>query len=213
MKIKCVMGAFGLAALVAMPTAASAQWTGCGFGVGGSILFAEASAGGPVGLGANGQKAGGTFNCDYKMQAFVAGAEVNYDWTFGDIETLGVKNDFSVMGRLGVLTSPANLLYVGAGWGQTDVGPKIDSWRIALGDEFRIPNSPMYLDLRMTYIRYDESDVGLPGSVKLESFEGGARLKFKFGPGMFGNSGPIFESATHEEVKPCDPKIPPGCRR
>lgn len=213
MKIKyAIVGLAAFAAFGASAARSDAQWIGCGVGVGGSILFGELSAGGPVGLGTNGQKAGGTFNCDYRMQAFVVGAEINYDWAFGDIETLGVKTDLSVLGRLGVLTSSANLLYVGAGWGQTDVGPRIDSWRIALGDEFRIPNSPMYMDLRATYIRYDESDAGLPGSVKLESLEAGARLKFKFGPGMFGNSGPLFDSGEVHPAPACDPKMA-NCRR
>ncbi len=192
---------------------AHAQWTGCGAGAGASFLMAElAPIGSPVGFGTQGEKAGVTLNCDYRMQAFVVGAEVNYDWFFGDLNTLGAKDELSVMGRLGVLTSPANLLYIGAGWGRADFGSvKVDSWKLALGDEFRIPNSPMYLDLRATYSRYDETDISpyLSGA-RADSLEAGARLKVKFGPGMFGGNGGVLFTNEVDPPAPVDPKMAPS---
>ncbi len=205
MRLKATLISMGAFALIASSSPAGAQWTGCGAGVGATYIQGEAAFAGPVGIGSQGQKAGLTVNCDYRMQAFVVGAEVNYDWFFGDLHTLGAKTELSVLARFGVLTNQSNLLYLGAGWGNTDIGfAKVDSWKLAIGDEFRIPNSPIYLDLRATYTRYDETDIspGLAG-LKVDSLEAGARLKVKFGPGMFGGSGSRF--ATDEP----EPKAPP----
>lgn len=214
MRLKATLISVAALAAIAGSSPAGAQWTGCGIGAGGSFIQAEAAVG-PVGLGAQGEKAGATVNCDYRLQAFVTGLEVNYDWFFGDLHTLGAKTELSVVGRFGVLTNPGNLLYVAAGWGNTDVqaGPfkvHVDSWKLGLGDEFRIPNSPVYLDLRAMYSRYDEKDIhpSLAG-VKIDSLEAGARLKVKFGPGMFGGKGPMFTN--EEDPKPprvTDPKLP-----
>lgn len=203
--LKTLMLGCGLAALAAAP--AAAQWTGCGAGVGGGIMFGEANFGGPVGAGAQGQKAGITVNCDYRMQAFVLGGEVNYDWNFGDLHTLGAKHELSALARMGILTSPTNLLYLAAGWGRTDVGTlKVDGWKLALGDEFRIPNSPIFLDLRATYTRYDEKDISPSFTgVRVDSLEAGARLKLRFGPGMYGTGGQIFDTKA-ENDPPTIPK-------
>ena len=200
------------AALLSSMGIAHAQWNGCGVGVGGAFLMGELSGGGPIGIGAQGEKAGLTINCDVKMNAFVAGIETNYDWYFGDVKSIGFQNEWTVLGRLGVLTNNSNLLYAVAGWGRSDVSAggfnaKIDSWKIGFGDEFRIPNSPMYLDMRILYSRFDESDLGLPPVAKLDSLEGGVRLKFKFGPGMFGGKGTIFSNEDEVPVAHSDPKI------
>jgi hypothetical protein len=200
--------------LLGMTTGAAAQWTGCGIGVGGAMQYALAGVS-DVGIGASGEKAGLTLNCDMRMTSFVGGIEANYDWFFGGLhDTVGAKDELSILGRLGVLTNNANLLYAVAGWGQTstnDMG-KVGSWRVGLGDEFRIPNSPIYLDMRALYIRYDEGDV-CPHctGLKIDGLEAGVRLKLKFGPGMFGGSGPMF---TTEDYKVTgtghDPKLNPG---
>lgn len=207
MKIR-TLAIVGAALLFSQP--AAAQWTGCGFGAGGVFMMGEL-ANSFIGAGSQGEKAGVTVNCDYRMQAFVMGAEVNYDWYFGDIHTLGAKNELSVMGRMGVLTNSSNLLYATAGWGQADVGVKLNSWRIGFGDEFRIPNSPMYLDLRALYVRYNEGDISptlTAMNARLDSLETGARVKFKFGPGMFGGSGPMFVSEDNEKAPTVsDPKL------
>jgi hypothetical protein len=191
---------------------AHAQWTGCGFGAGAAMFMTQAEVASPVSIGTDGQKAGVTLNCDYRAGAFVFGGEFNYDWVFGNASTVGVENDFSALGRLGVLTSRDNLLYAVAGWGRSDVtfgstNLQVDSWRIGLGDEFRIPNSPAYLDMRLLYVTHDEKDISpsLTG-LKINSLEAGLRLKFKFGPGMFGGSGPLFTNEV-DPVPAGDSKI------
>jgi opacity protein-like surface antigen len=204
------------ASLLVLGTPAFAQWTGCGLGAGGSMLFLNADAGGPVGMSSTGEKAGLTLNCDYRMGAFVVGGEANYDWAFGRINDLGAKDELSLLGRLGVLTNKDNLLYVVAGWGQADVqflggsNMKVNSWKIGLGDEFRIPNSPIYLDMRALYSKYDEGDVckGPCPGVNIDSLEAGIRLKLKFGPGMFGQGGPMFTSEDYPAAGAgSDPKL------
>ncbi len=202
MKIRHIL--FGLAALAFSASPSLAQWDGCGIGGGTGIWMGQIDFG-SAGIGTQGQKVGVTVNCDRKMGAFVAGGEVNYDWFLGDAKDAGITRELSVLGRLGVLTNKENLLYVVAGWGQTETsGPKVDGWKVGFGDEFRIPNSPMYLDLRALYTSYDAKDIGLPSGYTANSLEAGARLKLKFGPGMFGASGPIFEEP---KAKHCDPKM------
>lgn len=207
MKVRILAMILGLTALAVNP--ASAQWTGCGAGASAGLIFGElAPVGSPVGLGAQGQKAGVLLNCDYRMQAFVIGAEVNYDWYFGDLKTIGVSRELAILGRLGVLTSSANLLYGTAGWGQTESSfGQVNSWKIGLGDEFRIPNSPMYLDLRILYTRYDETDWHISSGARMDSLDGTARLKIKFGPGMWTGTGPLVVSDEAPAKKHCDPKM------
>lgn len=204
MKIRILAIAFSLLVLTAAPSAA--QWDGCGFGVGAGLWMGQADfgLGGP---GTQGQKVGVSVNCDRKMGAFVAGGEVTYDWFLGDVKDLGASRELGVLGRLGVLTSATNLFYATGGWGQTEAfGKKIDGWKMGLGDEFRIPNSPMYLDLRTVYTSYDATDLGLSNGRTANSIETMARLKFKFGPGMFG-SGNVFSVEEEAPAKVCDPKM------
>jgi opacity protein-like surface antigen len=185
--LAAALGAVGLAG------EASAQWTGCGAGVHGGVMAGQLDAGGPIGIGSQGQTAGVSVNCDYRMQAFVVGGFVEYSWIFGDLETVGVEKDMTVGSRLGVLVNPSSLLYTHAGWTRLDLGGggDVDGWKIGLGNEFRIPNSPMYLDLRYTYANYDISDMAPPGfDASAHSVRLG--LNVKFGPGMFGQRGQMF---------------------
>lgn len=200
MKLKLNILAAAFAAMAFFPGSAGAQWTGCGAGVHGGVLAGQVDNGGPIGIGSQGQAAGVSVNCDYRMQAFVAGAFAEYSWIFGDLETVGVEKDLTLGGRLGVLVNQGSLLYVHAGWSRLDIGGggDVDGWKIGLGNEFRIPNSPMYLDLRYTYSDYDISDMAPPG-VDASAHSVRLGLNLKFGPGMFGQKGPMF---THEE----DPK-------
>ena len=186
---------------------AAAQWTGCGAGIHGAMANANLTAGGPIGISSQGQTAGVEVNCDYKAQAFVFGAFVEYDKVFGDLEKLGVKTDLTVGGRAGILFNAHSLLYLHGGWTQLDVGPKLDGIKLGLGNEFRIPNSPIYMDLRYTYAIYDVQDLGAPSTVDANAhiFRLGAKLKF--GPGMFGQKGPMLADDPPEVVG-SDPKIP-----
>ena len=184
---------------------AQAQWTGCGAGVHGGLVAGQVDAGGPIGIGSQGHTAGVSLNCDYRMQVFVVGAFADYSWMFGDLKTVGVEKDLTLGGRLGVLINSGSLLYVGAGWTQLSLsgGGDVDGWKILLGNEFRIPNSPLYLDLRATYASYDLSDMAPPG-VDASGLSARAGFNVKFGPGMFGQRGQLIMDDAPE---PKDPKI------
>src|SRR2546423_1668665 len=93
--------AFGIAAFLFSASPSLAQWDGCGFGAGASVMMGLATNGSPVGYGAQGEKAGVLLNCDRRMGAFVAGGEVSYDWYFGDLKDVGAKTELAVLGRLG----------------------------------------------------------------------------------------------------------------
>ena len=217
MKLKIATLAIGMLVLSAAPSAA--QWTGCGIGVGAGVFNGNAYDGSPIGISTQGQKADAVVFCDYRMQAFVLGAGVSYGTFFGDAKDLGISSDLTVYGRLGVLTSPANLLYAHGGWtdvkydfGNTWTGHST-GYKMGIGDEFRIPNSPIYLDLRYSYTQLNP-DAFLPpnyngaANFKVNSNEFRVGLNLKFGPGMFGNSGPMFESGVeHAAPVVCDPKL------
>lgn len=213
MKIRTLIAGGLLAICFANP--ASAQWTGCGIGVTGAMWNGQVSMGGPTDFGTTGERMGGLFNCDYRFQAFVLGAEVSKTWSFGDMNTVGIKDDLGAMGRLGVLITPASLLYAHGDWVRTNVSMglptnHIDGWGLGIGNEFRIPNSPIYLDLRYTHMFYDVNNIAPPG-VKAESDSFLVALKFKLGPGMFGGGGSIFSNET-DPAPPCDPKLA-GCKK
>ncbi len=202
MKIKSTL--IGAIALLATALPASAQWSGCGLGVAGAIWDGNLSpTGSPVALSTDAQKAGVSVDCNAKYQAFVFGAELGYDWILGNAKDLGFENELFAIGKVGVLISPASNLYALAGWGRLSHSSfDMDGWKLGIGNEFRVPNSPMYLDLRYTYTIWDVSDVGIPSSASdANSHEVRLGVKFRFGPGMFSNSGSIFAD-TEPEPKP-----------
>lgn len=204
---RLTISAFAALAALAFCEPAKAQWTGCGAGVHGGLVVGALDVPGPIDIGSNGQAAGVSINCDYRMNVFVAGAFAEYDWIFGDLKTVGVKNDTTFGGRLGILINAGSLLYTHAGWSRlnTTIGD-IDGWKLGLGNEFRVPNSPMYLDLRYTYSRYDISDFAPPGiDANTQTFRVG--LNLKFGPGMFGK-GPLFTTEDETKARSADPKMP-----
>jgi len=204
-----------IAGLLLFAQPAAAQWTGCGAGVHGGLVVASVDLQpSPFNIGAQGQAAGLAVNCDYKMGAFVGGIHAEYSWIFGDLNTIGVEADTTLGGRLGVLINAGSLLYAHAGWTQLDtkIGD-MDGWKIGLGNEFRVPNSPLYLDLRYTYAQYDLSDLAPGATVDAEAHTFRIGLNVKFGPGMFGGSGARFatdDPAPRVGVAPakkCDPKL------
>ena len=212
MRLKATLIGVGALALIVGSQPASAQWTGCGAGVHGGLHTAALDVS-PITIGSSGQAAGLSVNCDYRMQAFVAGVFAEYDWIFGDTKTLGAKTDLTLGGRLGVLINQGSLLYTHAGWSRVDLGGgDIDGWKLGLGNEFRIPNSPLYLDLRYTYAHYDTKDLLGPGAPDVVANEFRVGVNVKFGPGMFGGAGNRFETddapaARAPAKKACDPKL------
>ena len=194
---------FGAIGLLFMAGTAQAQWSGCGLGVAGTIWDGNAELAPPISLGVGGYKAGASVDCKAKYQAFIFGAEVGYDWMLGDAKDVGFDNELFAIGTIGVLLTPGSQLYALAGWGQLKhTNFKLDGWKIGLGNEFRIPNSPMYLDLRYTYTDWDLGDISPSlSAIQANSHEFRVGAKFRFGPGMFGNSGSIFAD-TEPEPKP-----------
>lgn len=188
---------------------AHAQWTGCGVGALGAFTAAVATEGDPIGLGTIAPSAGALVNCDYKAGAFVIGGEATYRYFMGDMKQIGFNTDWGVNGRVGVLLSPTSLLGVRGGWGQidTDYG-NLSNWRVGLFNEFRIPNSPIYLDLRADYVTYNLGDLNHHlDTVDANALEVGIALKVKLGPGAFGGKGEVIDTTV-----PCDPKFA-NCKR
>lgn len=212
MKIRSLI--LGLVGFLFAALPASAQWTGCGMGGGAGIWNGALTWGDPVNIGTSGQSVRLLVNCDYKIQAFVLGGEVSKGWLFGDANTVGIKDDWAAMGRLGVLLNPVSLLYIHGGGARENVSfagtSHLDGIKFGLGNEFRVPNSPMYLDLRYSHGTYDLKELNIPASlnVKGQSDEFMAYIKVKFGPGMFGNGkGAILLDDTPEPLPACDPKL------
>lgn len=206
--------AIGLFGLLVSAGGAAAQWTGCGVGVGGAVFSGMVESGSPIGIGTQGEKLSTQLNCDYRMQAFVLGGGVNYDFFVGNPKDLGINNDLYLYGRLGVLVNPVDLLYVHGGWTQLDTSTpigEVNGWKMGLGNEFRIPNSPIYFDMRYSYAMYGVKDI-LGPSVDANSHEFRLGLNLKFGPGMFGGKGDLI--ALDPEPTPYhDPKIAPPAKK
>ena len=200
MKIKLVLAALaGL--LFSMPQASAngKTWNGCG--VGGNLGMAAGmiSAGGPIGIGSSGPAIGVTGFCDVRYSNFVVGAEANYDWFYGDLSTLGVKNDLTLGGRAGLLMNPETLLYGHLGWSQIDTSAgKFNGYKIGPGVEFKLPGTPLYGDARYSYASYDTKAPGIDAEVHTFRFG----LKLKFGPGGFDN--PLSDDKPAKV--PCDSK-------
>ncbi len=215
-----VLSRIMLAAALAVATAfavqpAKAQFSGCGAGVfGGGTIGSLSGGGSPIGISADGQQVGVTAECGWKFGSLYLGGGAEYGWVYGDLEKLGAKNDLTIFTKAGVVVSNATMLYAHAGWTQISTsGPDLTGWKAGLGSETKLGTTPLYLDLRYTYAVYDESDLGLPPSVDLTSHSFRVGLNLKFGPGMFGGSGPIFSNEDHNTPAGCDPKIDRGCKR
>lgn len=163
---------------------APASWTGCGVGVGGSILNGDASGGGPFTIGSNGQALGGRLLCDVQLGGFVIGANVDYDKVFGDLHTIGVDTSWAVGGRAGPLINSATLLFVSGGWTQVDTkAGNMGGWYMGGGIETKLPNSPLFLTLEYQHRIYDATDLGAPAGIDVAAdvIRVGAALKFNLG--------------------------------
>ena len=181
-------------------TAKAHAWSGCGAGVHGSFLVGEADFGAPINISSNGQMASASVNCDWRINTIVLGGEVSYGFLFGDLEKLGAERDLAVTGRAGVLLSPAALFYGHVGWTQLDTAAgNMDGIRMGIGAELKIADSPLYLDIRHSYTRYD--DDLFPPTVDVSSHMLTIGLKFKFGP--------KYQPSLFDEPasKPCDKKM------
>ncbi len=199
-----------LAAFAAPAQAESkSKWSGCGVGGQLGMTAAQLDMGGPVGLGSAGPAIGVTAFCDVRFNQFVTGVEASYDWNYGDLKTVGVKNDLSLGGRAGFLLNSETLLYGHLNWSQidTDFG-KFNGYKMGPGLEVKLPGTPVYLDARYSYASYDVGSIAPGVNAETHTFRFGAKLKF--GPGGF--SSPFDDAEPAPTVTPCDPKLA-SCRR
>jgi opacity protein-like surface antigen len=177
-------------------------WSGCGAGVHGSFLVGEADFGAPINISSNGQMASASLNCDWRLNSIVLGGEVSYGFLFGDLEKLGAERDLAVTGRFGVLVSPSAMPYLHLGWTQLDTAAgNMDGLRGGVGLEARISDSPLYLDLRYSYTKYD--DDLFPPTIDVSSHMVSLGLKIKFGPKYQPS---VFDEPAPAAAK-CDKKL------
>ncbi len=164
------------------PLAPSASWTGPSIAIGAGWNVGMASVSGPVGAAAEGGSVSGTLGYDKQWGSVVGGVFLGYSHFFGDLESIGVNYDLFGGARLGVLMTPTNLLYGHLGYGRLSTDDaNINGWRLGLGDEIKLPNSPFSLDLRYTYGIHD-TDKTFGPAVETRSHTFGSALVWRFNP-------------------------------
>jgi hypothetical protein len=130
---------------------------GCGAGV--SLGWTNADLelpGSPINIGANGARIGGRLLCDWQFQAFIIGAWVDLDKQYGDLNTIGVRTEWSAGGKVGMAVSQSATVYSHAGWYRADGGfGHVDGLGYGVGSTLRLAGSPFELDLRWTHKTYD----------------------------------------------------------
>lgn len=150
-----------VAAYMFKPAPAKA-FTGCGVGIGASLVTASIDFGAPVDISSSGQQLDIEGRCSAKMgtSPIIMGAFVNYGHVFGDLKTVGVESQLNVGGTLGVLVNPGAHVYTHLAWARAEVNGlgSLDGWKFGPGIEVKIPNSPLYLDMRYAYGIWDVSD-------------------------------------------------------
>lgn len=194
---------------------AKAQFSGCGAGVfGGGTIGTASIAPIPFDFALSGWAPGVTAECGWKFGQMYLGAGAEYSWQKGDLDAL-VKNDLTVFAKAGVIVTNTTMIYAHAGWSRlSTIGPDVDGWKVGLGSETKLGNTPLYLDLRYTYAIYDADDIspGLGSVVDLNSHNFRVGFNVKLGPGMFGQKGPMFVNEDYTSHG-CDPKIDKGCKK
>lgn len=160
--------------------ARSAWGTGCGVGIHGSWVNADLDTGSPITLSSTGRLVGLEGFCDAVWNNFLIGAFASYDWVYGDLHTIGVDNVLTVGGRFGYVIQGVSLLYGHAGWVQADGSgiPDTTGIKFGLGLETKLPNAPVYVDLRVSRSIYDGA-VG-PMDVDADEIRLGLRYKLDF---------------------------------
>ena len=129
---------------------------GCGVGASVGWTNADLELPGPINIGANGSRIGGRALCDGQFQSFIFGLFVDYDWQFGDLNTLGVRNELGLGGKLGIAVSQSATLYTHAGWYRADgTFGHVDGLGYGVGSTLKLAGSPFEIDLRATRKVYD----------------------------------------------------------
>ena len=174
-------------------------FTGCGIGAYGAFVTGGVDAGGGFLIGTEGQMAGLTANCDLKTGKGVIGLGIDYGKAFGNLDKIGLNAEISPWARAGYLVNKDVLVYGVGAWSRldTDFG-NIDGFKFGGGIEFKLPDSPMFIDLRAMRGFYSDA---LSSGYDLESTVVELRATWKFGPKEMPS---IF---TDEVAKPCDKKM------
>lgn len=176
---KVMMAALALLGMTVAGPAMAQQ--GCGVGVLAGYTMGQVDTGGPIGIGSQGQKIGAQVSCDVRMGTYmVAGAFASYEAFLGNIKTVGLKDEWNLGGRVGVLAHPGTLVYGHASWSHvsTDLVGSVDGWKLGPGIEVALPNTPLTLDLRVAYGTYDKVG-GMP--IEAHTTEAKLILSYKFG--------------------------------
>jgi len=162
--------------------AAETPWTGCSVGASAGLLQGATDTSSPINLSAEGTMLGLLTGCDLQTGRAVVGAFVQYGWAFGDLDKLGVNTELAMGGRAGYLIFPSVLVYGGAAWSRIDVDAlgNVDGWKAVGGIGLKLPDAPLFLDLR--YERGFYADV-VPGlDIVTNSVRMGVTYKFNFAP-------------------------------
>lgn len=181
------LGVGTLTLLLAPSIAFAGGWTGCGVGVGGSIVNGQIYDGplAPIGISLQGEKGDVTGFCNYQTGPFVVGAGISYGLFYGDVKDAGIKDEWVGYGRIGLLTDKAenNLAYLHAGGTRiSGSGNHANGYQLGIGDEFKIAGSPFTFDLRYSYKQLNPDDFGIPAGsgvkVNANEFRLGLNIAF-----------------------------------
>lgn len=181
-----ITAAFALAILSA-PAAKAQNAFGCAFG-GFGTQFSGPEV---IGIGTTGQLAGASFGCDVAVQKIVIGGEVSYAWVFGDAnDLLGIDNDLTIMGRLGYMLTLTIMPYIHADWARASGGGgHVDGTKYGAGLEFKLGDSPLWVDARYSHGLWDEVGPGV--DVTSDEFRLGLKVKLWSGESIIPKVAPL----------------------
>lgn len=164
-----------------MPPAATG-WTGCGVSGHAGLVNADADFGAPINIGANGQTAGAGVYCDRAFDRFVIGAFADYNWVFGDLNTLGAENVWTAGGRAGILVTQSILAYGLVAFKRVELAGSghQNGYAVGGGLETKLPGAPFFVALE--YQKHTYSNVG-GSTVDINADEVMLRLRYKFSMG------------------------------
>jgi hypothetical protein len=207
--MKLRMGIFS-AALLAIPLAAGAadlggapaanaepaasvaapRISGCDIGVGvGYGMGIVAPTGSTVGVGSDGEMVGPSLGCKLKVDNLVFGAQLSYDFIYGDEHKLapnvGINSNFKVDAQLGLMTAATTMVYLHGGFTQLGLSglsqSSVNGWEGGIGIETLLSQKlPLWGSLEATYSSYDVSKLTGTTGISADTFDAMARLKYKF---------------------------------
>ena len=168
-------------ALLALTAAPAAAWTGCGLGIGAAAVIGSLDFGAPIDISSSGQRADVAVSCDMQMgtSPIVVGAFVRYGMFYGDLKTIGVKNELDIGLRAGALASPSAFVYghVAGSRMHVDGLGDVNGIKFGPGVEVKLAGSPLYLNLEYAYGIPDVSE-WTSADVRTHEFRVGMAWKF-----------------------------------